>query len=206
MITEYTHGYATCGHRAEWVQAYELRDAGAVLHSHSSNAVLATLLHPNSPEFECTHLEMIKGIVGHGFHDKLRIPIIENTARECELTDRMRAAMLAYPKATAVLVRRHGVYVWGKSWIEAKTQAECYDYLFGLAIRMAGMGIDAAAAPMCQMGGGHGRLVNGHSPTMEEGALLPQELGTYQAISEESLKQSLFCLPILCSTFGASPE
>ena len=52
-----------------------------------------------------------------------KVPIVENTARECELTDRLREAIQAYPEANAVLVRRHGVYVWGKNWIEAKTQA-----------------------------------------------------------------------------------
>ena len=49
-------------HRDEGValQAYELRGAGAVLHSHSLNAVLATLLDEAAPEFSVTHLEMIK--------------------------------------------------------------------------------------------------------------------------------------------------
>jgi len=39
------------------------------------------------------------------------------------------------------------VYVWGKTWIQAKTQAECYDYLFGAAVKMAQLGIDASRAP-----------------------------------------------------------
>jgi methylthioribulose 1-phosphate dehydratase/enolase-phosphatase E1 len=39
------------------------------------------------------------------------------------------------------------VYVWGKDWIAAKTQAECYEYLFEAAVRMAALGIDASRAP-----------------------------------------------------------
>jgi len=41
-------------------QAYELRGAGAVLHSHSLHAVIATMLNPQATEFKVTHLEMIK--------------------------------------------------------------------------------------------------------------------------------------------------
>lgn len=33
----------------------------------------------------------------------------------------MARAMKDYPDSCAVLVRRHGVYVWGKTWQEAKT-------------------------------------------------------------------------------------
>ena len=75
------------------------------------------------------------------------MPIIENTARECELTDRLQEAIKAYPNTSAVLVRRHGVYVWGRDWVQAKTQAECYDYLFEAAVRMSQMGIKASQAP-----------------------------------------------------------
>ena len=129
------------------LQAYELRNAGAVLHGHSMNAMLATLLDPSSNEFRITHIEMIKGISGQGFYSNMAVPIIENTARECELTDRLREAMEKYPQSNAVLVRRHGVYVWGDNWIHAKTQFECYDYLFEAAVRMHAMGITHAAAP-----------------------------------------------------------
>lgn len=37
-----------------------MRDAGAVIHSHSLNAVMATILDPEASEFKVTHLEMIK--------------------------------------------------------------------------------------------------------------------------------------------------
>ncbi|CAD6257123.1 unnamed protein product [Miscanthus lutarioriparius] len=89
-----------------------------------------------------THMEMIKAIKGHGYHDELVIPIIENTPYEYELTDSLSEAIAAYPKATAVLVRNHGIFVWGDSWISAKTQAESYHYLLDAAIKLYQLGID----------------------------------------------------------------
>ncbi|XP_021894671.1 probable bifunctional methylthioribulose-1-phosphate dehydratase/enolase-phosphatase E1 [Carica papaya] len=103
-------------------KAYEMRNAGAVIHSHGIESCLATMINPQAKEFRITHMEMIKGIQGHGYYDELVVPIIENTAYESELTESLAKAIEAYPKATAVLVRNHGIYVWGDSWINAKTQ------------------------------------------------------------------------------------
>ncbi len=125
--------------------AFRMRDAGAVIHSHSVNALLASLGDTNC--FAVTHLEMQKGISGVGFHDRLEVPIIENTAHECDLADAMADAMLRFPRSHAVLVRRHGVYVWGDSWQQAKTHAECYDYLFEAAVKMRQLGIDPGKTP-----------------------------------------------------------
>ncbi|HIA02438.1 MAG TPA: methylthioribulose 1-phosphate dehydratase, partial [Myxococcales bacterium] len=129
--------------------AFRLRNAGAVLHSHSQNAMLATLIFDRV--FRVTHLEMMKGISGVGYHDTLEVPIIENTAHECDLADSMAEAMNAFPHSHAVLVKRHGVYVWGQNWIQAKTHAECYDYLFGAALQMHQLGINPALAPGGQL-------------------------------------------------------
>jgi methylthioribulose-1-phosphate dehydratase len=126
-----------------FLAAIRLRGAGAVIHTHSLHAVVASLLFER--EFVISEIEMIKGIEGMGFHDRLVIPIIENTARESELTASLEEAILAYPKTQAVLVRRHGVYIWGRTWQRAKTQAECYDYLFRAAAEMVRLGIPTAA-------------------------------------------------------------
>jgi ribulose-5-phosphate 4-epimerase/fuculose-1-phosphate aldolase len=84
---------------------------------------------------------MLKGIAGVGCFDVHEVPIINNTAYECDLADSLKEAILAYPKSNAVLVRGHGVYIWGKDWIQAKTQAESYDYLFEAAVKMKQLGI-----------------------------------------------------------------
>ena len=132
--------------------AYKLPGTGAVLHSHSARAVMATLMYPGK-EFRATHLEMIKGIrkcqtwEGLRYDDTLVVPIIENTPQEQDLTEDLQQAILDYPDTCAVLVRRHGVYVWGRSWVETKTMAECYDYLFGVAVEMKQCGLDPAVPP-----------------------------------------------------------
>ena len=126
-----------------FLAAIRLRGAGAVIHTHSMHAMIASLLFDH--EFAIAEIEMIKGIEGMSYHDRLVVPIIENTARECDLAASLEAAIIAYPKTQAVLVRRHGVYVWGRDWVHAKTQAECYDYLFRAAAEMRVLGIPTSA-------------------------------------------------------------
>jgi methylthioribulose-1-phosphate dehydratase len=128
-----------------FLHAFQKRGAGAVLHSHSLHALAATLI--SGETFRATHLEMIKGVAGHGYHDLLEVPILENTAHECDLADALGAAIDAFPRAVAVLVRRHGVYVWGRDWREAKVHAECLDYVFAAAVEMRKLGLDASRPP-----------------------------------------------------------
>ena len=76
------------------------------------------------------------GVTGKSLRDNdtLEVPIIEIIPSESELMDGIEHVLRNYPSCQAVLVRRHGVYVWGKNWREAKAMAECYDYLFELAV------------------------------------------------------------------------
>ncbi len=122
-----------------FLAAMNQRQAGAVIHSHSVDAAVVTRLWPD--EFQVSEVEMIKGLRGYGYYDTVRIPVIENTAHECDLADSMSQAIDDNPQSDAVLVQNHGIYVWGRDWQQAKTQTECLDYLFQYATRMHQMGI-----------------------------------------------------------------
>lgn len=129
--------------------AYRLRDAGAVIHSHSVWPVLAARLF--SPRgrpaaFVTEGLEMQKGLRGKGCFDRVEIPIIANTPREAELTESMAEAMQAHPDVDAVIVAGHGIYVWGRDWVQAKTQAECLDYLCRAVVEMHRLGFSPGGA------------------------------------------------------------
>ncbi|KAF2403730.1 Methylthioribulose-1-phosphate dehydratase [Trichodelitschia bisporula] len=135
-----------------FLAAFTKRGAGCCIHTHSQWAVLITLLveRESGPDacFEIEQMEMIKGIPkGPGkqgalsYFDRLRIPIIENTAQEEDLTEALEQAMDNYPDTYAVLVRRHGIYTWGDNVHKAKTQCECLDYLFQVAVEMKKLGL-----------------------------------------------------------------
>lgn len=118
-----------------FLSAFTRRAARCCIHTHSPHAVVVTLIleQERASEFRINNIEQIKGFargyphaeVGNlGYHDTLRIPVIENTAHEEDLTEFLEEAMDRYPDAYAVLVRRHGVYVWGNSVEQAKGQCE----------------------------------------------------------------------------------
>ncbi|KAJ7701412.1 Methylthioribulose-1-phosphate dehydratase [Mycena rosella] len=104
--------------------AFDLRDAGSRIHTHS---------------FIISHQVYRVRIGGVGctlsYLDTLEMLIIENTPNEVDLKDSMAEVMKRCPDAAGVLVRRHGVYIWGPDWEKAKTQAECLDYLFEIGVQ-----------------------------------------------------------------------
>ena len=133
-----------------WFLVYKHRpSAKCVVHTHSMNSQLATMLDPTeeSKTLKLTHLEMLKGVGGHAFDDILEIPILDNRPSEDMLAPQMEAALKKYPRCNCVLVRRHGLFVWGDSWEQAKTHAESFDYVFETAIGMRRLGVDFSAIP-----------------------------------------------------------
>jgi methylthioribulose-1-phosphate dehydratase len=108
--------------------AFKKREARCCIHSHSVHAVLVTLILDKLPVenknvFEINHIEQIKAfdkgfardgkrIPGTlGYRDTLRIPVIENTDQEKDLTSFLEEAMDSMPEASAVLGKRASLCV-----------------------------------------------------------------------------------------------
>ncbi|CAL9731455.1 methylthioribulose-1-phosphate dehydratase [Monosporozyma unispora] len=129
-----------------FLACHEHKQAKAVIHTHSQNAVLITLLYDK--EFNISNMEQIKAMpsgavdsttgkqINLSFHDNLCIPIIDNKPHEHDLLESLEKVFNEYPNACAVLVRRHGLFVWGPTVDKAKIYNESIDYLLGLAIKM----------------------------------------------------------------------
>ncbi|KAG7393028.1 Methylthioribulose-1-phosphate dehydratase [Phytophthora pseudosyringae] len=131
-----------------FLNAHKIRKAAVVLHSHGITCNLAAALCDGKSEFRTSHQEMIKGITGHGYADTLVVPVIDNAPKESALAEPIERTMEAYPDTFAVLVRRHGLFVWGDSWESAKRHAECLHYLFEAAVEMRKLNLDYTVPPV----------------------------------------------------------
>lgn len=110
-----------------------------VIHTHSINAVLCSMLYKD--QFTISNMEQIKAMPrGDGTNlsnvDTFRIPIIDNAPEEQDLMPALQRMIKEHPHACAVLVKRHGLFVWGSSPKKAKIYIESIDYLLEVAIRM----------------------------------------------------------------------
>lgn len=107
---------------------YKLRpEMRSACHIHSVAAVLAIAQEPTDV-LRVRDIEMIKGL-GACHSQTLEIPIIENKPKEPELVPCIMKALQRFPKAPAVLVRHHGIYVWGETAEKAKLATECMCFI-----------------------------------------------------------------------------
>jgi methylthioribulose-1-phosphate dehydratase len=106
------------------------RPAGAVLHTHSIWSTIASEAHAGDGGVRIQDYEMLKGLEGVYTHDHSEwLPIIENSQDMPALARAMEAALRKGPGSHGVLLRRHGLYTWGKDLPTAKRQVEVLEFL-----------------------------------------------------------------------------
>ena len=115
------------------------RGAGAVLHTHS---IWSTILSDATTEegLAIEGYEMLKGLDGVGTHQHREwLPILDNTEDWAAAVPQVEAMLTAQPDAHGFLIRRHGLYTWGRDVAEAKRQMEILEFLFEVLGRKRGM-------------------------------------------------------------------
>eukprot|EP00405_Crypthecodinium_cohnii_P010909 CAMPEP_0206433724 /NCGR_PEP_ID=MMETSP0324_2-20121206/8696_1 /ASSEMBLY_ACC=CAM_ASM_000836 /TAXON_ID=2866 /ORGANISM="Crypthecodinium cohnii, Strain Seligo" /LENGTH=654 /DNA_ID=CAMNT_0053900029 /DNA_START=71 /DNA_END=2035 /DNA_ORIENTATION=+ len=116
----------------------------AVSHIHSVNAVLAAGQEEGNI-LRVRDIEMIKGL-GIPGDQVLEIPIVENQPTEPMLVAPILEALDKLPNAPAILVRNHGVYVWGSSLDKAKIATECLAFVLDV-VRQQRAAVPSAKRP-----------------------------------------------------------
>jgi methylthioribulose-1-phosphate dehydratase len=120
------------------VVAAEQPGVGAVLHTHS---VWGTLLSDHffgQGGFEISGYEMLKGLDGVTTHEHTQwVPIFENTQHIPDLAEQVREAFAdaERPLRHGYLIRRHGLYTWGRDLEEARRHIEIFEFLFEVTAR-----------------------------------------------------------------------
>jgi len=107
------------------------RSAGAVIHTHSVWSTILSDLYGPEGGFSIEGYEMLKGLKGVTSHEQREfIPIIDNSQDMPALASSLADALSKHPDAHAVLLKRHGLYTWGRDLKEAKRHVEILEFLF----------------------------------------------------------------------------
>jgi methylthioribulose-1-phosphate dehydratase len=115
------------------------RGAGAVLHTHS---IWSTILSDaaTGDGLAIEGYEMLKGLDGVGTHEHGEwLPILDNTQDWATEVPRVEAMLAEQPKAHGFLIRRHGLYTWGRDLAGARRHVEILEFLFEVMGRKRGM-------------------------------------------------------------------
>ena len=111
--------------------------AGSILHTHSVWSTLLSIKHADKGFVEFSGLEMLKAFSGVTTHETtVYIPIFSNTQNMEDLVE-----TLTQKKETmshAFLISGHGLYVWGKTFEEARRHLEAMEFLLELQGRQGG--------------------------------------------------------------------
>jgi methylthioribulose-1-phosphate dehydratase len=125
------------------VEVIKETGAGAVFHTHSVWSTILSDLVAAEGGVILTGFEMLKGLSGTFTHEHREwIPVFENSQDMSELADTVCASLRRSNGLHGFLLRRHGLYSWGKDIVEAKRHIEILEFLFEVIGRelLAGIG------------------------------------------------------------------
>ncbi|MDF0729058.1 methylthioribulose 1-phosphate dehydratase [Cytobacillus sp. S13-E01] len=116
------------------VEIYSRTNAGCSLHVHTIDNNVISELYGEEGAAVFKGQEIIKALGRWEENAEIRIPIITNHANIPTLADEL--ASYVEGDAGAVLIRNHGITVWGRTAFEAKKHLEAYEFLFSYHVKL----------------------------------------------------------------------
>ena len=117
-----------------------LCEAGAVLHTHSVWSNILSDAYSADGGISIEGYEMLKGLEGVSTHEHSEwLPIIENSQDMTRLAGSVEATLEQHPRAHGFLLRRRGLYTWGRDIAEAKRHVEILEFLLEVRGRTYGV-------------------------------------------------------------------
>ncbi|MDX5980630.1 methylthioribulose 1-phosphate dehydratase [Exiguobacterium profundum] len=121
------------------VEIFNNTNATCSLHVHTVDNNVISELYAAQGHVTFTGQEIIKALGYWEETASVRIPIIENHA---DIPTLARAfAPHVTGDAGAVLIRNHGITVWGETPAAAKRYLEAYEFLFSYSLKLRALGV-----------------------------------------------------------------
>ncbi|MFN5322508.1 MAG: methylthioribulose 1-phosphate dehydratase [Planctomycetota bacterium] len=120
------------------VLAQRPETVGCVLHTHSIWSTLLSNHFFSQGGFEIAGFEMLKGLEGITTHEtRFWVPIFENTQDIPALARQVEQLQAESPERIThgFLIRRHGLYTWGRNVAAARRHVEIFEFLFECVAR-----------------------------------------------------------------------
>lgn len=106
------------------------RGARAVAHTHSLWSTILSDAHAAEGGLTIEGYEMLKALTGVETHlHREWLPIVENVQDWAGEAERLEGRLRAHPVAHGFLIRRHGLYTWGRDVAEAARHLEALEFL-----------------------------------------------------------------------------
>jgi methylthioribulose-1-phosphate dehydratase len=104
--------------------------AGAVLHTHSLWSTILSDAYSSDGAVPLEGFEMLKGLSGVRTHEHRELlPIFDNSQDIPALAEKVHELLQSNPAVHGFLLRRHGLYTWGRDLPEAKRHVEIIEFL-----------------------------------------------------------------------------
>jgi methylthioribulose-1-phosphate dehydratase len=112
-------------------------EAGACLHVHTVDAVIAAARMPaDAAGLPLAPIEMLKGLGVWESQPEVELALFDNLADVAEIAAQIERRFRAHPpRLRGLMIRDHGVTVWGQTLQQAYDRLECLEFILSVMTR-----------------------------------------------------------------------